>query len=76
MEKSVMKQTFDDGDLRQFSLTLDIWKILAKFLGVPNSNITYITLRAREMQNLGVHETACMGLSLLSCLLPPIATSY
>ena len=42
MEKSIMKQTFDDEHLREFSLTLDMLETLAKFLGVPNSNITSI----------------------------------
>ena len=42
MEKSIMKQTFDDENLRQFSLTLDMWETLAKFLGMPNSDIVNI----------------------------------
>ena len=42
MEKSIMKQTFNDEDLRQFSLTLDMWETLAKFLGMPNSDIANI----------------------------------
>ena len=42
MEKFIMKQTFDDKDLRQFSLTLDMWEILAKFLEMPNPDIANI----------------------------------
>ena len=37
-----MKQTFDDEHLREFSLALDTLETLAKFLGVPNSDITAI----------------------------------
>ena len=42
MEKSIMKQTFDDKHLREFSLALDTLETLAKFLGIPNSDITAI----------------------------------
>ena len=42
MEKSIMRQTFDDESLRRFSLTLDTWETLAKFLGMPNSDIVNI----------------------------------
>ena len=42
IEKSIMKQTFDDEDLRQFSLALDMWESLAEFLGIPDSNIVSI----------------------------------
>jgi hypothetical protein len=42
VEKSIMKQIFDDEHLREFSLMLDIFEILAKFLGIPNSDITDI----------------------------------
>ena len=42
MEKSIMEQTFDDEYLRQFSLTLDMWETLAKFLGMPDSDIVNI----------------------------------
>ncbi|MCG8621472.1 MAG: death domain-containing protein, partial [Proteobacteria bacterium] len=42
VEKSIMKQTFDDEHLREFSLALDTLETLAKFLGVPNSDITAI----------------------------------
>ena len=41
-EKSIMKQTFDDEHLREFSLTLDELETLAKFLKIPNSDITGI----------------------------------
>ena len=37
-----MKQTFDDEHLREFSLALDTLETLAKFLGIPNSDITAI----------------------------------
>ena len=42
MEKSIMKLPFNEEDLRQFSLSLDMWETLAKFLGIPNSDITNI----------------------------------
>ena len=42
IKKSIMKQTFDDEHLRKFSLTLDMLETLAKFLGIPNSDITDI----------------------------------
>ena len=42
MEKSIMKQTFDDEHLREFSLALDTLETLAKFLEIPNSDITAI----------------------------------
>ena len=42
IEKSIMKRTFDDEDIREFSLTLDMWEILAKFLRIPNSDISNI----------------------------------
>ena len=37
-----MKQTFDDEHLREFSLALDTLETLAKFLGIPNSDIIAI----------------------------------
>jgi hypothetical protein len=37
-----MRETFDDKHLRQFSLTLDIWETLAKFLEMPTSDIANI----------------------------------
>ena len=42
VEKSIMKQTFDDEHLREFSLVLDTMETLAKFLGIPNSDIIAI----------------------------------
>ena len=42
VEKSIMKQTFDDEHLREFSLALDTLETLAKFLEIPNSDITAI----------------------------------
>ena len=42
MDISIMRETFDDKCLRQFSLTLDVWETLAKFLGMPNSDISNI----------------------------------
>ena len=42
VEKSIMKQTVDDKHLRQFSLMLDIWETLAKFLEMPTSDIANI----------------------------------
>ena len=37
-----MKLTIDDKHLRQFSLTLDTWEKLARFLGIPSPDITNI----------------------------------
>ena len=42
MKNSTMKETFDDKHIRQFSLTLDIWEKLARFLGMPSSDIADI----------------------------------
>ena len=42
VKKSIMKQTFDDEHLREFSLALDTLETLAKFLGIPNSDIIAI----------------------------------
>ena len=42
MKKSVMKLTFDDKHLRQFSLILDTWEKLARFLEIPSSDIASI----------------------------------
>jgi hypothetical protein len=42
MEKAIMKLTFNDEDLRQFSLSLDIWEKLARFIGLPGPDITNI----------------------------------
>ena len=37
-----MEQTFDGEIIRELSLALDTWETLAKFLGIPNSDITAI----------------------------------
>ena len=42
LDSSTMRETFDDKHLRQFSLTLDIWETLAKFLEMPTSDIANI----------------------------------
>ena len=42
MEKSIMKQTFHDKHLREFSLTLDTWEKLARFLEIPGPDIANI----------------------------------
>jgi hypothetical protein len=42
VDSSIMRETFDDKHLRQFSLTLDIWETLAKFLEMPTSDIANI----------------------------------
>ena len=42
MDSSIMKETFDDKHLRQFSLMLDMWETLAKFLEMPNTDIANI----------------------------------
>ena len=39
---SAMKLTFDDKHLRQFSLTLDTWEKLARFLEIPSPDIANI----------------------------------
>ena len=42
LDSSIMRETFADMRLRQFSLILDVWETLAKFLEMPNSDITNI----------------------------------
>ena len=42
VDSSTMRETFDDKCLRQFSLALDMWETLAKFLEMPNSDIVNI----------------------------------
>ena len=42
VDSSTMRETFDDKHLRQFSLMLDIWETLAKFLEMPTSDIANI----------------------------------
>ena len=42
VEKSIMKQTLSDEDLRQFSLSLDMWEKLARFIGLPRPDIANI----------------------------------
>ena len=57
MEKSIMKQTFNDEDLRQFSLTLDMWEMLARFLGLPPPDIANIkSLGDVEQQRIRMLE--------------------
>jgi hypothetical protein len=50
VEKSIMKQTFDDEHLREFSLALDTLETLARFLGIPNSDITDIKNQGCAME--------------------------
>ena len=42
MKKSIMKETFDEEHLREFTLSLDVWEKLARFLLIPNPDITNI----------------------------------
>ena len=42
VEKPVMKLTFNNEDLRQFSLSLDMWEKLARFIGLPGPDIANI----------------------------------
>ena len=42
VEKSIMKVPFNDKDLRQFSLSLDMWEKLARFIGLPGPDIASI----------------------------------
>ena len=42
MDSSRMYQTFSDDHLREFSSLLDKWERLAKFLGMPNTDIDCI----------------------------------
>ena len=42
IDSSIMKESFDDKHLRQFSLSLDLWETLAKFLEMPNLDIANI----------------------------------
>ena len=39
---SAMEQTFDSNDLQKFSLELDRWEKLARFIGIPNPEIEII----------------------------------
>jgi hypothetical protein len=50
VEKSIMKQTIDDEHLREFSLVLDTLETLARFLGIPNSDITDIKNQGCAME--------------------------
>ena len=50
VDSSIMKQTYDDEELREFSLTLDVWETLAKFLGMPNSDIANIKSHGDAVQ--------------------------
>ena len=63
VEKSIMKQTFDDEHLREFSLALDMLETLAKFLGIPNSDITAIknqgTAIEQQMKMLECWKQRC-----------------
>ena len=57
VENSIMKQTFDDEHLREFSLRLDMWERLAKFLGMSNSDIVDIKSQGDAAgQRLGMLE--------------------
>ena len=42
VEKPTMKSTFNSEDLRQFSLSLDTWEKLARFIGLPGPDIANI----------------------------------
>ena len=42
LEKSIMRQTLSDEHLRQFSLSLDTWEKLARFLRMTSPDITNI----------------------------------
>ena len=42
VENSIMKWTIDNKHLREFSLTLDTWEKLARFLGMPTPDIANI----------------------------------
>ena len=39
---SCMDDTFSDNHLRELSSMVDRWERLAKFLGMPNSDVDYI----------------------------------
>ena len=57
MDSSIMRETFDDECLRQFSLILDMWESLAKFLEMPNSDIMNIKRQGDVLvQNLRMLE--------------------
>ena len=57
LDSSIMRETFDDERLRQFSLILDVWETLAKFLEMPNSNIMSIKSQGDvEVQKLRMLE--------------------
>ena len=57
LDSSIMRETFDDKHLRQFSLKLDVWETLAKFLEMPNSDIMSIKSQGDvEVQKLRMLE--------------------
>ena len=58
MDRSIMRETIDDKHLRQFSLMLDVWEILAKFLEMPTSDIANIKSQGDAVvQTLKMLET-------------------
>lgn len=62
MEKSIMKQMFHDKHLREFSLTLDTWEKLARFLEIPNPDRKHPPLtklhRIRMLMKHQLHHAA------------------
>ena len=44
-----MEQTFDKDDLQKFSLELDKWEKLARFIGIPNPEIENIKSQQGDM---------------------------
>lgn len=42
VEEAIMKSTFNSEDLRQFSLSLDTWERLARFIALPGPDIANI----------------------------------
>ena len=57
VEKSLMKQTFNDDDLIRFGSKLDSWEILARHLKIPNSEIANIKSQGDlELQKIKMLE--------------------
>ena len=58
VENSIMKWAFDNKHLREFSLTLDTWENLARFLGMPTPDITNIKSQG-DMEEQRIRMLEC-----------------
>ena len=70
VDRSIMKQTFDDEHLREFSLELDTLETLAKFLGIPNSDITATgTVTEQRMRMLECWKQRCGSMATYEAMI-------